>query len=60
MSSPFPPITGDLDQAERDLREHGICFVRDLLSPAQLDDVRGALYRAAGSRPGTWCRSLSS
>jgi len=47
MSYALPPITEDLDQAERDLAEHGICFLAGALSGARLEDARLALYRAA-------------
>lgn len=42
-----PVPTGDLDAAERDLVEHGVCIVADALGPELLDEVRTALYRAA-------------
>ena len=47
MASPFPDITSNIDQAERDLAEHGICFVSDVLTAQQITDARDALYRAA-------------
>lgn len=47
MKPVLPSITGDLDQAEWDLREHGICLVSGVLSSEQLADMRAALYRAA-------------
>ncbi|GAA4409136.1 phytanoyl-CoA dioxygenase family protein [Quisquiliibacterium transsilvanicum] len=47
MKAVLPSITSDLDQAERDLREHGICLVSGVLSAEQLADVRAGLYRAA-------------
>jgi len=47
MPHALPAITADLDQAERDLREHGICFVSGVLSDEQLADAHQALYRAA-------------
>lgn len=43
----LPPLTDNLDQAEADLAEHGICFVTGILSPTTLADARDALYRAA-------------
>jgi ectoine hydroxylase-related dioxygenase (phytanoyl-CoA dioxygenase family) len=43
----LPVATNDLDQAETDLREHGICLVKNVLLPEQLADARTALYRAA-------------
>ncbi len=47
MRAALPPITDSLDQAEQDIRDHGICFVSGMLSQAQLAEVRRALYRAA-------------
>lgn len=47
MHDRLPSLTRNLDQAERDLRDHGICFVTDVLSDAQLADAHHALYRAA-------------
>lgn len=43
----LPAATADLAQAERDLAEHGVCFVTGVLTDAQLERARGALYRAA-------------
>ena len=43
----LPAATTDIDQAESDLREHGICLVTNALPPGQLTDARTALYRAA-------------
>ncbi|MGA1372354.1 MAG: phytanoyl-CoA dioxygenase family protein [Pseudomonadales bacterium] len=43
----LPALTNDLERAEADLHQHGICLVTDVLSPDQLDDARAALYRAA-------------
>jgi ectoine hydroxylase-related dioxygenase (phytanoyl-CoA dioxygenase family) len=43
----LPALTDDLDQAERDLRTHGICFVTGVLSDTVLADTHHALYRAA-------------
>ena len=43
----LPAITDDLERAELDLRQHGICCVSGVLSPAQLEDAHRALYRAA-------------
>ena len=47
MPHGVPDPTRDLAQAEKDLREHGLCVVQDVLDPAQLARVRAALYRAA-------------
>ena len=47
MATALPTLTSDLDQAERDLAEHGICFVSGILSGEQLDEAHRALYRAA-------------
>lgn len=35
MQATLPPITDSLEQAEQDIREHGICFVSGMLTPAQ-------------------------
>ncbi len=43
----LPPATTDLEQAESDLRDHGICLVTGVLKPDQLADAHTALYRAA-------------
>ncbi len=43
----LPNATTDPDQAESDLREHGICLVQGVLTSDQLIDARTALYRAA-------------
>src|SRR3954464_7076182 len=43
----LPAPTDDVDKAEADLREHGICAVRGVLTGATLDSVRDALYDAA-------------
>lgn len=40
---------GELDQAERDLSEHGICIIRDVLTPSQLERARHAVYNAAAN-----------
>jgi len=40
-------MTADIDEAESDLREHGICLLSGVLDSGQLLDVREALYRAA-------------
>jgi ectoine hydroxylase-related dioxygenase (phytanoyl-CoA dioxygenase family) len=44
---PLPAPTRDLEQAKRDIAEHGICIMPDVLTPAQLEQARGAFYRAA-------------
>jgi ectoine hydroxylase-related dioxygenase (phytanoyl-CoA dioxygenase family) len=46
---PLPAITDDLDQAERDLREHGLCMVTGVLDAATIATVHDELYRAATS-----------
>src|SRR5438067_19569 len=46
-SSVLPAPRRDLNEAERDLREHGLCFVADALDASKLAKVREALYRAA-------------
>jgi ectoine hydroxylase-related dioxygenase (phytanoyl-CoA dioxygenase family) len=43
----LPAPTDDLDRAEHDLHEHGICAVLDVLKGAELDEVRTELYAAA-------------
>ena len=43
----LPAPTDDLDRAEHDLHEHGICAVRDVLQGAELDEVHTELYAAA-------------
>jgi len=47
MPDTLPKPTNDLDRAERDLREFGLCLVSDALTRSQLDRARSALYRAA-------------
>ena len=51
----LPAITSDMAQAERDIREHGVCFVSGVLSDDELGQARSALYRAAAddARRGT-------
>lgn len=44
MSLPAP--TTDIDQAERDLKEHGICVIPNVLSKEQVDDIRALLHRS--------------
>jgi hypothetical protein len=41
----LPAATSSLDQAERDLKEYGICLVKDILSPSQLSEIRSLLHR---------------
>ena len=43
----LPTPTHDVERAERDLLEHGICAVTDVLDAATLDRARTALHRAA-------------
>jgi ectoine hydroxylase-related dioxygenase (phytanoyl-CoA dioxygenase family) len=43
----LPSPTDDVDRAEADLREHGICAVTGVLGDEQLRAVRDALYDAA-------------
>ena len=45
----LPAPTDDLDLAEANLREHGICAVRGVLKGVELDQVRDDLYAAAAS-----------
>ena len=45
----LPSPTDDLDRAEADLREHGICAVLDVLTGSILETVRRDLYAAAAS-----------
>ena len=47
MSARLPSPTDDLDRAELDLREHGICAVSGVLSGASLAAARADLYHAA-------------
>jgi ectoine hydroxylase-related dioxygenase (phytanoyl-CoA dioxygenase family) len=47
MAAGIPKPTGDLAQAEADLRDTGLCLVEGALSGALLTRVREALYRAA-------------
>jgi ectoine hydroxylase-related dioxygenase (phytanoyl-CoA dioxygenase family) len=42
-----PPATRDLDQAERDLKEHGLAIVEGVLEGEALEAVRETLYRVA-------------
>jgi ectoine hydroxylase-related dioxygenase (phytanoyl-CoA dioxygenase family) len=46
-TSGLPAPTDDLDRAEADLAEHGICAVTGVLSGAALEAVRADLYAAA-------------
>ncbi|HTO55004.1 MAG TPA: phytanoyl-CoA dioxygenase family protein [Myxococcota bacterium] len=47
MPEGVPKPTGDLAQAEKDLRDYGVCLLEGALPGAQLERVRNALYRAA-------------
>jgi ectoine hydroxylase-related dioxygenase (phytanoyl-CoA dioxygenase family) len=47
MRHGVPEPTRDLAQAEKDLRECGVCLLEGALEPAQLAGVHAALYRAA-------------
>src|SRR5262245_61989918 len=47
MSDSLPQPTRDLDRAERDLRDYGLCLVTDVLTKPQLERARTALYEAA-------------
>ncbi len=47
MPPSLPPPTRDLDQALRDLREHGLCVMPEVLHADTLARIRDALYRAA-------------
>jgi ectoine hydroxylase-related dioxygenase (phytanoyl-CoA dioxygenase family) len=47
MSTGVPKPTHDLGQAEKDLRDYGVCLVEGALPPEQLARVRAALYAAA-------------
>jgi len=47
MTAALPTPTNDLDRAERDLREFGLCLVTGVLTSEQLERARSALYRAA-------------
>lgn len=44
---PLPAPTRDLEQAKRDIAEHGLCVMTDVLTPEQLEAARSAFYRAA-------------
>lgn len=43
----LPAPTRDIGQAERDLREHGLAIMPDVLDRDMLSRARDALYRAA-------------
>ena len=43
----LPAPTDDVDRAERDLREHGICAVVGVLTGPTLEAARAELYAAA-------------
>jgi len=45
----LPALTDDLDQAERDIREHGLCLVSGVLDQATILTIREELYKAAAS-----------
>jgi ectoine hydroxylase-related dioxygenase (phytanoyl-CoA dioxygenase family) len=47
MAHGVPKPTRDLAQAEKDLRDTGVCLLEQALSLEQLERVRQALYRAA-------------
>jgi len=47
MPEQLPSPTADVDRAERDLSEHGICAVTGVLSGAALEATRADLYAAA-------------
>jgi hypothetical protein len=47
MSRSLPALTKDLDQAERDIAQFGLCLVDGVLTPLQIERARTALYRAA-------------
>ncbi|HTO71056.1 MAG TPA: phytanoyl-CoA dioxygenase family protein [Myxococcota bacterium] len=47
MARGVPKPTRDLDQAEQDLRDFGVCMVEDALPAETLARVHEALYRAA-------------
>jgi ectoine hydroxylase-related dioxygenase (phytanoyl-CoA dioxygenase family) len=43
----LPPLTRDIAQAGRDIRETGVCRIAGALDPTKLRAARDALYRAA-------------
>ena len=47
MPNTLPAATRNLDQALRDLREHGLCLMPEVLDSDTVARVRAALYRAA-------------
>ena len=47
----LPEPTRDVDRAEQDLREHGLCIVEGVLSGDELARARDAVYRAAAHDP---------
>jgi ectoine hydroxylase-related dioxygenase (phytanoyl-CoA dioxygenase family) len=47
VTTTLPAPTTDLERAEADLREHGVCMVADALDADTVVKVRDALYRAA-------------
>lgn len=49
LPTKLPDATSDLDTAERDLKEHGICLITGLLTKEQVDDMRRILMRTVES-----------
>ena len=49
LTHALPAITNDLEQAERDLREHGLCLVAGVLDDDTIARVHDELYAAAAS-----------
>ncbi len=47
MPQVLPGLTGDVEQALRDLNEYGLCLIADVLDATMLGRARDALYRAA-------------
>ncbi len=47
MKATLPSPTRDLERAERDIQEFGLCLVTDVLPHATVERARSALYRAA-------------
>ncbi len=46
-SAELPKPTRDVEQAKRDIAEHGLCIFAEALSPEQLGAARAAFYHAA-------------
>ena len=44
MTGPLPVPTADLDQARRDMDDHGFCLVEDALGTEQLAAIRRRLF----------------